>query len=313
MPLRVCNVAPALRAIALLPRRLQPPSCCFRPPRRPRDVVRSTTLRGDMQALCATGDVRHRTTQGLARPHYRANTGPADRSSSETGIAQRRADHIAGRRRRPPSGACSMWSPSRWISGSDPAGPQSGRRTARAFPGGGFAAVASRARTRLGSSEQDHRRPRRRLATPSPSGSSARPLAAAMPESTLLACTPARSHDVAAVFDPHPHPVEVELAVGAGAGTATPRSAVTGSAQDVGVARELRSAGRANSSKLTRDDTGLPGSPNTGTRAEHRERERLGGLDRDLRPTRTCPRAPWRCARARPSRSRSRRPTPRRS
>ena len=30
--------------------------------------------------------------------------------------------------------------------------------------------------------------------TPSPSASSARPLAAAMPESTLLACTPARSH-----------------------------------------------------------------------------------------------------------------------
>ena len=49
-----------------------------------------------------------------------------------------------------------------------------------------------------------------------------------------------------------------------------------------------RSTGRANSSKLTCDDTGLPGRPKIGTRrrtALHRcERQRLGRLDRHLRP-----------------------------
>ncbi len=47
----------------------------------------------------------------------------------------------------------------------------------------------------------------------------------------------------------------------------------------------MRSAGRANSSKLTIELTGLPGRPNTGTPAvEQTEGERLGRLDRDLHP-----------------------------
>ena len=47
----------------------------------------------------------------------------------------------------------------------------------------------------------------------------------------------------------------------------------------------LRNAGRANSSKLTRDETGIAGQPEHRRAASERaERERLGRLDRDLRP-----------------------------
>ena len=83
------------------------------------------------------------------------------------------------------------------------------------------------------------------------------------------------------------HPQEVDLAVG-------PAAQV-----DVGDRRRRsggrvrwwpiirRSAGRANSSKLTSELTGLPGRPNTGTRRRRREQpegERLGRLDGHLHP-----------------------------
>ena len=45
-----------------------------------------------------------------------------------------------------------------------------------------------------------------------------------------------------------------------------------------------RSAGRARSSKLTSDETGLPGSPKIGVPSSSAEGERLGRLDRDLQP-----------------------------
>ena len=45
-----------------------------------------------------------------------------------------------------------------------------------------------------------------------------------------------------------------------------------------------RSAGRASSSKLTSELTGLPGSPKIGVLVEPTERERLGRFDRDLHP-----------------------------
>ena len=72
--------------------------------------------------------------------------------------------------------------------------------------------------------------------------------------------------------------------------------ALGGGGRDLGSERSRRgpssasSAGRANSSKLTSDDTGLPGSPNTGVPRTIAERERLRRLDRDLAPLDALPR-----------------------
>ena len=125
--------------------------------------------------------------------------------------------------------------------------------------------------------EQEHRTSAP-AATPSPSGRSASPLAPAMPESTLLAWTPAAVAQVAAVVDPDPDPVEVQLAVGPPPHRRSTAVARTGSAATSARPVSVRSAGRAKSSKLTCDDTGLPGSPNTGTAPSVANASGLAGL-----------------------------------
>ncbi len=83
----------------------------------------------------------------------------------------------------------------------------------------------------------------------------------------LVAALAARRADVEApvVLEPADDPVPVRLAVG------TAAEALVGDGDGPGAARACwwpiiwRSAGRASSSKLTSEETGLPGRPNTGT------------------------------------------------
>ena len=121
-------------------------------------------------------------------------------------------------------------------------------------------------------------------ATPSPSGSSASPLAAALDAERVALLRPHAGRDVAAVDHVDDDAVEVQLAVDLAAASRRRRWRRTSRRNGCGVAHHLRSAGRANSSKLTNDDTGLPGSPNTGVPRSIAEAQRLRGLDRDLVP-----------------------------
>ena len=144
-------------------------------------------------------------------------------------------------------------------------------------------------RVTLPSRQQDRARRSRRAATPSPSGTTAMALASEVAASWWLPWAPTDRDVHAAVgAERGEHPHVVDLAVGpAGQAVVGDRVAPSGGRATVWPTIR-RSAGRASSSKLTSELTGLPGRPNTGTagrrRGEQTERERLGRLDRDLHP-----------------------------
>ena len=126
----------------------------------------------------------------------------------------------------------------------------------------------------------------------------------------------AAGDDIAAVVDAHHHAVEVQLAVDLGAASRARCARATSGRNSTVWPIMCSSAGRANSSKLTSDDTGLPGRPNTG-RARDASRSTTASTagsppGTSRRVTRRRDRRP-RCARARRSRSRSHPPTRRRS
>jgi hypothetical protein len=177
--LRVCSSRASHAPFALAATRCNLPSCISRPPRRPGDGGSYTTVREIRSSDAATGDVRHNSTESLVRRLHRVEDRYSGSLFERTGIRSTASGPHSGQ---------ALASPLRRLLYVGP--PQANRsvkpvgRRRRAHPGGcPPPAVSQRSMTSTSAP----------ASTPSPSGSRARPLAAAMPESTFEACRPARA------------------------------------------------------------------------------------------------------------------------
>ena len=137
--------------------------------------------------------------------------------------------------------------------------------------------------------------------TPSPSGSSARPLAAALAASALLACAPHAARDVATVVVRRRRRGRggacrrTRRRIGVGGGRRDLRPERLGRGPSSAAARAGR---RARSSRAT--TPGCPGSPNTGVPASMPNASGFAGLIATWhQSTRDAPTSSARCARAR--------------